>query len=172
MRLLALLLLAAAAPARAQEAPDLRALARPRPVAELIPSYAEVQKDRLRRDLLPQPGHRVVTDAPARRDPADDIRRRSFPGRRVETETVELSFLRPAPGLTAGVGVSDRREWLGPWRSPEDRSKFGFVRFQLNMPRPSHPVLFLPEARVTHAELADRYRQSVEEHSVRDLPRP
>lgn len=170
----ALVLLLMTGPARAQTAAEeIQRLARPVPVRDLVPSYAEAQRRRQLEEFQPI-GHRVVAPeelAEVSRQSYDPSRRQ-YTGRRVKTETVELSFLRPALGLTAGVGWSERDERLGSFRSPTDRTRFGFVRFQLSKPRPSRPALFLPEARVTESERTDRDRTSVEEHSIRDLPRP
>ena len=182
---LAALLLSLSLRARAQTAPgvpvtpesraaDLREqfqkVMRPQPVSELLGSYAEEKKRRDKADFAlsssasseAEPGTRGRFDA--------STTSRLYGGRRVRAESVELSFLRPVRGLTAGVGWGDSREFLGENRGPENGSKFGFVRLQLGK-RDAGPKLFLPAARVAETEQTDRFRLSVDEYSIRDLPK-
>ena len=182
---LALVLLSLAVSARAQMVPgapstpesratDLHAqfeqVMRPQPLTQLLGTYADEQKRRDKAALTGVPGSETPESLP-HRDLSDREHARLYNGPRRKTETVELSFLRPLTGLTAGVGWGESRQFLGQDQGPIDRSKFAFVRFQLSKPRRAGPFVFLPEARVTETEHTDRIRQSVDEFSIRDLPR-
>lgn len=143
----------------------------PKPVLPL-PSYSETQ--RLQKfDLSETVGHREVTaeeQAQAEAQPRSSFDAMPYGAgmsNRSKTESVELTFMQPAPGMTVGVGYSERKDWLGNYRAPTQSGAFAVLRITLG-PSESKPTLFLPEARVSKRN--DFQGEKVDHYSIDDLP--
>jgi hypothetical protein len=140
----------------------------PKPLIPL-PTFEETQ--RLPKLELPETvGHRDVT-AQAQSQPRgyafDAMPYGAGLSSRTKTESVELSFAQPAPGVTLGVGYSERKEWMGNYRAPSQSAAFAVLRITLGPSAPK-PALFLPEARVS--KRTDFQGEKVEHYSIDDLP--
>ena len=143
----------------------------PKPVLPLL-SYSDAQRaDTF--DLSQAVGHRDVTaesesQALPQGRSLDAFQQGGMgPYNRSKTESVELTFAQPAPGMTFGVGYSERKEWLGNMRAPKQSGAFAVLRITLG-PSEDKPALFMPEARVSKRN--DFQGEKVERYTIDDLP--
>jgi hypothetical protein len=183
------ILLALAAPSRAQIAPAPTGspapaeLVQPGNVDEIfkrfasgrpmIPTLKELQAERLKRDLAPRKDQGVGEPAA----PGIDFGHFNQPPmqgvRRDSTESVDVAFSRPARRVELGTGVSEEDVYTGSRRIEGGQRAYGFVRFDLSKAPPLRKLFHSPTAIHSEVEVQDDHtRVAKDEYTVDFLKHP
>jgi hypothetical protein len=174
------LILAFAAPARAQIAPApaeqvtpenlddvLRRFTSGRP---MIPTLKEVQADRLKRDLSPRPDE----DATAPAQPPISLRNQNpqWNFRRETTESVDVAVSRPLRRLELGVGVKDTGVYQGSRNIEGRQDVYAFVRVDLARVPLARKLFHSPTAVHAQTEAGETVRVQSDEYTTKFLTHP
>jgi hypothetical protein len=175
------LLLALAAPSRAQVAPApsapvdasnlddvFKRFASGKP---MLPTLKEVQAEQLKRDLAP----RKTDEAAAPAVPGlADFRRPPMEGVRRDTiESVDVAVGRPVRRLELGVGVAEENAAVGTRAVFSDQRAYAFARFDLSKVPLPRKLLHSPTAIHAESVLEDGKAQvKKDEYTTRFLTHP